>query len=152
MKLFEIVCSGAPYIAQIPTLKGMFCLQQKFWAEFVTDNGVFKLDLFPGWITDYRSGSSIVDAIVPKKGNEKYNATIFMHDACYSGHLSKKLADFFLLEGMKMAGIASWRAQLAYEAVRIAGASSYFALDDTMPRPYRYNRDFERLHINARAS
>jgi hypothetical protein len=53
---------------------------------------------------------------------------------------------------MKMAGIASWRAQLAYEAVRIAGTSSYFALDDTMPRPYRYNRDFERLHINARAS
>jgi len=125
--------------------KGFWEESQVFYATFHTDCGVYHFETDAGWITDLRSGSSWIDSIVPKSGNEIYNAVIKFHDAMYSGWVPKSIADEILRQGMILAGLAEWRANLAYNAVSMFGSSGYYFLDDEMPEPYTANRNFEHL-------
>lgn len=144
MKLLKVVIHKKGKLIELK--KGFWEESETFYATYHTDCGVYHLELDAGWITDLRSGSSWVDIIVPKSGNEIYNAVIKFHDAMYSGHCPKSIADEILRQGMIIAGIAEWRANLAYEAVSLFGTSGYYFLDDDMPSPYTANRDFEVLH------
>lgn len=131
-------------------------LDAKYWtliapyhAEFVTSEGVLVLDLKPGWITDKRSGSSIIDPIIPKWSdtNFMYQAVVGTHDVCYSGHISKDLADeLFVHQGFYKCGeMGSLRASLAYAGVQLCGNSGYYSMDDALPEPYTINRVFEKV-------
>lgn len=128
-------------------------LDSKYWkltddfaVNFVTDEGVYKLYLKAGWITDLRSGSDAINCIVPKWGNEKYVSTVLFHDFCWSGNLSRELSNDFLRQGMVLSGeVGTLRASLAYYAVSKFG--KYYNMDEELPEPYTINRMFEKLTI-----
>lgn len=141
MKLLQINASEFPHLKK---------LDDKYWqltsdykVELITDEGTLSYCMYSGWITDLRSGSSVIDCIVPKKGNKYYDAVILTHDSNYSGHVSKDVADDLLRQGMIMSGLSSWRAKLAYIAVQAFGKGGYYSMDDAMPEPYTNNRCFE---------
>jgi hypothetical protein len=115
-----------------------------------TNEGVIDAKMKAGWITDYRSGSSAVDSVVPKKGNQAYNSIIMLHDLAYSGWLTKGMADELLKQGMLLSGLASWRVKLASLAVGLFGGLGYYYLTDTMPEPYKDNRALESLKWGAK--
>lgn len=129
---------------------GFWRLTSDFWVRLHTSEGVIDAKMKTGWVTDYRSGSSAVDVVVPKKGNQAYNSIIMIHDLAYSGHLTKNLADELLRQGMILAGIASWRARLAFMAVQAFGRGGYYYLTDDMPEPYTDNRALESLKWGAK--
>ena len=128
-------------------------LDSKYWkltddfaVNFVTDEGIYKLYLKAGWITDLRSGSDAINCIVPKWGNELYVATVLFHDACWSGNLSRELSNDFLRQGMVLSGeVGTLRASLAYYAVSKFGR--YYNMDEELPEPYMINRMFEKITI-----
>ena len=132
---------------------------KKFWrletfyhARFYTSEGVYDLTLLPGWITDKRSGSNAINWLVPKDGNEEYNACIFAHDTAYSGFISKALADaIFIQQGMTVSKeVSEFISELAYVAVTAVGKA--YSLNDEMPDPYTNNRTFEKLYLKANAN
>jgi len=145
-------------LIQIKAYKNMELIQtsDKYWklvapyhAEFITSDGTWKLDLKQGWITDKRSGSSIIDPIISKWNdkNYKYQAVVACHDCSYSGWVSKDLADeLFVHQGFYKSGeMGSLRASMAYATVQIFGNSGYYDMNDTLPEPYTINILFEKL-------
>lgn len=129
-------------------------VDSKYWkltddyaVNFVTNEGVYKLYLKAGWITDLRSGGDVINGIVPKWGNKLYMAVILFHDCCWSGHVSRELSNEFLRQGMVLSGeIGTLRASLAYYAVSSFG--TYYNIDDELPEPYTLNRLFEKVTID----
>jgi hypothetical protein len=103
-------------------------------------------DMFAGWVTDFRSGSSPADLVIPKIGKGKYTATVLGHDEDYSGYLSKALADSLFYQGLLLSGISNYRASLAYNAVRAFGWMGYYDADDELKGVYKDNRKYERFH------
>lgn len=142
MILNKIECSGQPKLKVFD--KKHWILTEDYWVKLHTSCGTLTAKMLTGWITDLRSGSSFCDIVVPKKGNDIYTAIIIFHDFCYSGHLSKSIADSMLEQGMILSGIAPWRASLAHKAVSWFGSSGYYDLTDVMPQPYTSNRQFEK--------
>lgn len=143
-----MILQGIETMLPLCTIKlagGFWRLTSDFWVRLHTNEGIIDAKMKTGWITDYRSGSSAVDIVVPKKGNQAYNSIILVHDLAYSGHLTKNMADDLLCQGMILAGVASWRAKLAYMAVQAFGNGGYYHLTDTMPEPYTDNRALESL-------
>ena len=127
-------------------------LQTFYHALFYTSEGVYDLKLYPGWITDKRSGSNAINFIVPKDGCEEYNACVFAHDTAYSGFISKLLADaLFVQQGFYVSKeVSKPIANIAHTTVRIFGNS--YDLNDEMPDPYTNNRNFENLYLKAKAN
>lgn len=123
-------------------------LVSPYYAKFITDEGVYHLHLKEGWVTDKRSGSAIIDPIIPKwSSNYKYQACIAGHDCSYSGWLSKKLADeLFIHQGLYKSGeVGMLKSGLAYYSVSAFGNSGYYSMDDNLPYPYYDNRKYESL-------
>lgn len=148
-----IVLQGIETMLPLRTLKlsgNLWRLTSDFWVRLHTSEGVIDAKMKTGWVTDYRSGSSAVDIVVPKKGNQAYNSILCLHDLAYSGHLTKNLADELLRQGMILSGLAPWRARLAYMAVQAFGRGGYYYLCDTMPEPYTDNRALESLKWGAK--
>lgn len=143
MKLYRIETTGTPVTCKYS--KTHWMLVYPYSVNFYTDVGVYKFRMEAGWITDYRSGSSWCDIIVPKVGNSKYCGTVLAHDMSYSGHLSKAEADELLYQGMILSGVSKWRAWLAFQAVSKFGGSAYYGITDHMPFPYEKNRDLEKF-------
>jgi len=142
MILIKIVTSSdQPQV--VPYDKKHWKLTADYTIEMVTDEGTYKFVLTAGWITDFRSGSSLIDVWVPKRGNREYTASVLVHDACYSGWVSKKVADELLRQGMILSGISKWKANLAYKAVDVFGSSAYNDLDVKQKSPYTLNRIYE---------
>lgn len=132
-------------------------ISKKYWkllssyhARLHTDQGVYGLKLYPGWITDKRSGSNAINWLVPKSGNEEYNACIFAHDTSYSGFISKTLSDhLFIRQGFQLSGqVNGFVAGLAYNTVKVLGKA--YEMDELMPEPYTCNRVFERLYLQPK--
>ena len=147
MKLLKIITPELPHLKK---LDGKFWqLTSDYNVDLVTDEGTLSYCMYSGWITDLRSGSSVIDVIVPKKGNKLYDASILCHDFNYSGHVTKNIADDLLRQGMIMSGLSSWRARLAYIAVQAFGNGGYYNIDDAMPEPYSNNRCFEKFTWEA---
>lgn len=124
---------------------GYWILERPLEIDLHTNEGILKYRMDKGWITDYRSGSSAVDIVVPKIGNWKYTAVVLCHDMGYSGWVSKDVADELLYQGMVMSGISKIRAGMAYYAVKIAGNGAYYNMDMELKPPYQYNREKEKF-------
>lgn len=141
MKLYRIETNGAPICQKYAN--GYWILTEDYHVQLVTDEGTLCYTMRAGWITDFRSGSSAVDIIVPKRGNDRYTASVLCHDMAYSGWITKDLADELLYQGMVLSGQSKWRAGLAYKAVQWFGEESYYSMVSPMPRPYTLNRNLE---------
>jgi hypothetical protein len=105
--------------------------------------GVLVWQIRKGFVTDMRSGSAAINPIIPKfTGNEIYNAAVLAHDCAYTGidnpdgidddhGISRKMADELLRQGMILSGVVgSFRACMAYNAVRLFGGSHWDAPAD----------------------
>lgn len=124
-------------------------LTADFSARFVTDEGVWRLRLLSGWITDERSGSDTINWLVPKRGNDWYNATILMHDCAWSGWMSRALSNELLRQGMILSGeVGPHAAALAKLAVDRFGR--YYDLEEELPPPYHNNRLYESLTMESK--
>jgi hypothetical protein len=146
MKLLDIVIREAMTEREIE--KGKYwMLVDRFAADFVTDGGVWRLVLQPGWVWDKRSGARIINPIVPKSGNPKYNACVAAHDCSYSGWMSRALADnLFVRQGFSVSGqVSPFVARRAHNAVRAFGWPGYYEMGEPMPHPYTYHRNYESL-------
>ena len=149
--LFGIeVLTPLPNLTQVSCSPDFWRLETLYYAKFHTTDGVWYLKLLPGWITDKRSGSDVINWLVPKDGNPEYRAAVFAHDTAYSGWMSKLLADrLFIKQGMHLSGEVSQPvADLAYTAVKLFGKS--YGLDDPLPAPYELNRKYESLILKDR--
>lgn len=144
MKLIRIQHLGKPTTDKIGDR--LYKLTKRYYVKLITDEGTLICTMFPGWVTDYRSGCSIIDPIIPWKGNDQYNAIVLAHDFFYSGWVSKKLADDLLCQGMKLSGeIGSIRAGLVHFALNKFGESHYYDLNTPLQRPYQANRRYEKF-------
>lgn len=144
MKLIRVQYQGKPTADKIDDR--LYRLTKPYYVELVTNEGLLVCDMLPGWITDYRSGCSIIDPIIPWKGNDSYNAIVLAHDFFYSGWISKKLADDLLCQGMKLSGeIGSIRSNLVHFTLDKFGESHYYDLNTPLQSPYQANRHFEKF-------
>jgi hypothetical protein len=121
-----------------------YTLTETYIIRVITTEGTIVATLRKGWVTDFRSGSSIIDAFIPWKGSDEYNAGVLFHDMCYSGWLSRGLADEILYQ-VCVPEIGKFRSKCMYQAVHSFGSSHYFNLTDAMPNPYSLNRQKESL-------
>lgn len=124
-------------------------LQEQFAVRHVTDCGVLESIMLPGWVTDWRSGSSVADVVIPKMGHGTYAGVVLGHDLMYSGWLSKDLADDLFHQGLLLAGVSKWRANLAYAAVRGFGWLGYVNIADDLTGVYAGNREREKFYWGA---
>ena len=138
-------------LAFTPVSTELFALTSPYWVDFITDEGVWKLRNKTSWLTDLRSGSSWIDCLIPKMGNQTYTAGILLHDTCFSGKMSFDLANEMLRQCMILSKeVGPLRAGLAHTAVSKFGRSHYFGVDDDLPEPYTINRVFEGLTLEAK--
>jgi len=148
MKLYNILTSHEQPVV-VPFGKSHWKLVEDYEVKLYTNEGTYTFKMLKGWITDFRSGSSLIDWFLPKRGNSMYTAIVLCHDMGFSGHLSKNLIDELLRQGMILSGQPKYKADLAYQAVQTFGNSCYYELDEKMPRPYSNNRQFEIFRIYA---
>ena len=144
MKLKKIVFQTD--LRMKPVDDKFFELTGPFNVDFVTDEGTWKLRLKEGWVTDLRSGTDVINYLVPKWGNCEYTATVLLHDCAYTGWMSFELANEMLRQGVILSGeISKFRAWLMYQAVDKFGRGHYYSLDDKLPPPYDKNKSLEYL-------
>lgn len=150
MKLIEI--KPLNEIELTPIDDKLFKLGSDFNCKFITDEGVYHLHLKKGWITDLRSGSDIINYLVPKWGNPLYTACVLGHDCSFSGWISFDLAnDLFLKQGMAISEeISTTLASIACEMVGKFGRSHYYDFDTILPEPYTNNKELESLTLEAK--
>ena len=121
----------------------------KAQCAFHTDEGLYLSTVLPGFVTDLRSGCDLINAIVPKWGNDEYSWAIVSHDIAYHGYLSFELAnDLYLRQGMHISQqISKRRAAFAASTVGAFGRSHYSDMDDELPEPYTHNRPLCKIEL-----
>ncbi len=108
-------------------------LAQPVYAEVLTNEGKLHYYMKPGFPTNMRSGSHLIDLLVPKfTRNNKYNLALLCHDFAYTKNkngynfISRKLADEILRQMCVLSGeIGSIRAAIMHRALRIGGSYAY---------------------------
>lgn len=117
-------------------------IQHKMHIEIQTDliPGVLIYDIHPGYITDFRSGPSIVNPFIPKIGDIKLAMAWMVHDINYHGFLSKKYSDQLLREMLEYAGISKLKRNSVYYAVKFFAGSHYNTLDEDQGPIYNHNK------------
>jgi len=99
--------------------------------------GCLEYMILKGFPTNMRSGSHIIDPIIPKfTGNNLYNLAILIHDFNYTklsdgtNPTSRETADEMLRQMVILSGqLGSIRAELMYRALRIGGSSAYESIN-----------------------
>jgi hypothetical protein len=105
------------------------------WVELKvkTTEGVLWYDMMPGFRTNMRSGSHVIDPLIPKfTGNNRYNLALLGHDFNYnllangSNPVSRLVADRVLMQMAMQSGEIGWlKARAMYLAVRAFGGGAY---------------------------
>jgi hypothetical protein len=146
VKLLNVVVHTEIHLAPInPT---HWELRAPYSADFITDEGVFKLRLKAGWITDLRSGTNAINFISPKWGNPIYMAGIFFHDTSFSGWVSFELCNDLLRQCCILSGECNkFQAWLVYQGVMKFGREGYHYMDEALPEPYENSRHYESLRL-----
>lgn len=117
--------------------------QIKIWSKHVP--GCLVYSVLPGYVTDFRSGPSIVNPLIPKIGNT-YTALAWMvHDINYHGFLSKDLADKILKEMLEYAGMGAIKRNGVYLAVTLFANGHYNTLDEDQGPIYNRNKTLIRF-------
>jgi len=100
---------------------------------YLENDGCLEYHILKGFPTNMRSGSHIIDPIIPKfTGNNLYNLAILIHDFNYTklsngeNPTSREMADEMLRQMVLLSGqLGRFRATLMYRALRIGGSSAY---------------------------
>lgn len=107
--------------------------------------GTLVYQIRPSYVTDFRSGPSIVNPFIPKIGDIKLALAWLIHDVNYHGFLSKKLADRLLLEMLEHAGMGAVKRNAVYYAVKFFARSHYNTLEEDQGDIYNRNKTLVRL-------
>lgn len=107
--------------------------------------GVLVYEIHLGYITDFRSGPSIVNPFIPKIGDIKLAMAWMLHDVNYHGFLSKNLADKLLREMLEHAGIGLFKRNAVYNAVKFFAKSHYNTLDEDQGPIYNHNKTLVKM-------
>jgi len=123
MKLLEINADRVPAEKIGPDLWRVTC---DYKASYQTDEGTLLWTVHEGFKLNFRSGSSLINYIIPKRG--KYGPFFCLHDASYNNKgdgVSRKLADWLLVSACRKTGMSGWRCWLMEKAVRLFGKPAY---------------------------
>lgn len=125
--------------------KKYYKLTKDFNIRLHTNEGILNAYMKAGWITDLRSGTDAINWFIPKKGNDEYNAIILFHDFSWSGHISRKLSNELLRQGIIL---SNTRGEYVANVVKftVDHFGHYYELEDKLPEPYTVNREFEVFH------
>lgn len=109
-----------------------FQIQERLNLAVCTDVGVFRYDIKPGFVTNFRSGAPIVDSFIDQCGDTLHQACWIVHDANYTPCINKcehavdrKTADDLLHAMLLYAGESKFKADVVWGAVRVFGGSAY---------------------------
>lgn len=107
--------------------------------------GTLVYEIMTGYMTDFRSGPSIVNPFIPKIGDILLALAWLIHDVNYHGFLSKKLADRLLLEMLEHAGMGTVKRNAVYYAVKFFAGSHYNTLDEDQGDIYNHNKSLVKM-------
>jgi hypothetical protein len=130
LKVYDFI--GSQIITEFAG-KDLWRLKELVCVSVFTNEGTLCYTMFPKFPTNMRSGSHLIDWLIPKfTENNKYNLAILCHDFAYtklpngSNPLSRKLADELLRQMCILSGeLGNVRAGIMYRALRIGGGSAY---------------------------
>jgi len=123
--------------SQIETIfagQDLYRLKNRVYVEVSTSEGKLHYQMEPGFPTNLRSGSHLIDWLIPKfTANNKYNIALLCHDFAYTRNKfgshyieNRKLADDILRQMCIISGeLGSVRAAIMYRALRIGGSSAF---------------------------
>jgi hypothetical protein len=125
-----------------PIDKKYYILTSDFNVRLHTSEGILDAYMKKGWITDLRSGSDAINWVIPKKGNDEYNAIILFHDFSWSGWITRALSNELLRQGIILSGT---RGEKVADIVKftVDHFGHYYNLEDKLPEPYTVNRELE---------
>jgi len=111
----------------------LYRLSQPVHAEVLTNEGKLVYDMRIGFPTNMRSGSHLIDWLIPKfTKNNDYNLALLCHDFAYTkldngqNPLSRAVADELLRQMVILSKqLGPKRARIMYEFVSKFGASAY---------------------------
>jgi len=108
-------------------------LKNKVEVSVFTSEGTLVYTMKPKFPTNMRSGSHVIDSIIPKfTGNNDYNLALLCHDFAYTklqngfNPITRELADELLRQMCILSGeLGTVRAWLMHKALRVGGGSAY---------------------------
>jgi len=108
-------------------------LKSEVEVKVFTNEGTLVYTMKPGFLTNMRSGSHLIDWLIPKfTKNNDYNLALLCHDFAYTklpdgtNPISRELADEMLRQMVILSGeLGSFRAGIMYRALRVGGGSAY---------------------------
>jgi len=123
---------GSPIITEFAGVD-LWRLSNPVYVEVLTNEGKLCYTMLAGFPTNMRSGSHLVDWLIPKfTGNNKYNLALLCHDFAYTqskfqyNMLSRKLADELLRQMAILSGeLGTFRAAIMHKALRVGGKWAY---------------------------
>lgn len=135
MKVLGLVCTPAP-LKVVPIGDRLYPLANDTKVAVITDEGTFEFLFKAKFVTNFRSGGTLVDLFIDQIGDEKKALIYLIHDAIYTPcatlnmehPLSRKLGDELLRAGLLYCGMSEFKAALVYYSVRAFGESAY--MDD----------------------
>jgi len=122
---------------------GLWKMAVPAFVSIQTDDepGTLLYKLRVGYITDFRSGSSLINPVIPQVGDPAIALAWVIHDVNYHGFLSRERADKLLLDMLIAGGMSMIKAWLVYTSVRAFGGDHYNDLEDDQGLIYNANRD-----------
>ena len=123
-----------------PVEERVFELSKCLEVGIITDDGVYRIRLEKGFQSNLRSGSNILDCIIPHCGNQMVAVAYLVHDMFYScdengEHLaSKEIADKLLEAMLVYAGVSKVKAKLVKKSVQWFGNTAWNEYDTLCKR------------------
>ena len=151
MKIISIRINGIPSFT--PTAKRWWKLTSKiFIIEIDTDEGTFRYVLSKGLCTDFRSGSSIVDYLVPWCDNIFWLVLWVIHDVNFYGFLSFKRSNEMLKAMFEYFKLSKNIERLTLAGIKVFGKKSYTDINewDSMKPKYKSNLPYIHFECNAK--
>lgn len=146
IKLLDIVIHTPRVLVPI---SDKYWMLDKIWKfDIITNEFKILVRNQPGWITDKRSGSDWINWLIPKDGNDQYNAIIGFHDTSWSGWITRALSNELLAQGMAFSGEVSQKVSRIAK-VTVDHFGHYYNFEDELPKPYTNNRNLELIRLVA---
>ena len=147
IKLLDVVILEPRVLKKIS--KNLWMLEKPWHFDLFTNEFRIMVRNQPGWITDKRSGTDAINCIVPKDGNDIYNAVIGFHDTAWSGWLTRALSNEIMAQGMVFSKEVSVPVSRISKFM-VDNFGHYYQFDDELPPPYTNSRKLELIRLVAK--
>ena len=99
-------------------------LHEGFTYRYRVGKDTFIIQVPAGFVTDFASVPRIFQSIIPSWG--KFGKASVLHDFCYSINFnSRRWSDIMFRKAMIASGTPTWKVNLMYWAVRVAGGFAW---------------------------